>query len=60
MQKIEGYPSLRKTVNGAIVSVDNAALKRAKKAARMRIEKDNKINTLEERIARLEKLINGS
>jgi len=60
MKKIEGHPSLRKTATGAIVNVDRNAFARAKKAAKIRRDKDNKINTLEQRIARLEKLINDS
>lgn len=53
MQKVEGYGNLVKTPSGAVVNTDYSAYL----AAKQRNKDKNKINDLEERLNRIEKLL---
>lgn len=59
MKKVEGHPSLIRTPQGAIMNVNDTAFTKALMKQKLDSDRQRQINRLEERIQRLERLINA-
>lgn len=58
MQKVKNHHGLMKDGNtGAVVNTQRSAIRKAKEIKRRLLEKDNRIDELESRLAKIEKLL---